>query len=168
MSDTNQKFVHVKMLRNVMTPLTDEHANILMPPMRLVEHEVSHLQAPRGQTQPGAARAMLASFDMEQTHRVPVPTLIPRIPVRTPNMPQAWFDKLTEAAYERAIQDRVAAEELRDMIRHYVTRGVIEIVKDESGFLEEEDTFDAMERELINSKREADEQTLANKSKGSK
>ena len=155
----NQEYVSVTLDRNVLLAgITNDKNEFLQPRHSQVELEIAHL---------GKA-AMVASFDMSTVHKIPVPSLTPRMPARAANMSDQWYQRLVDASYERALVARADAQALRALIRHHVARKNLTIVADPSGFLVADDVLDDAEIELVNDHREAAEGTVAKKARGSK
>lgn len=156
---TTTEYVSVTLSRNLLIAgLVNEHNEFLQPKHSQVPLEIPHL----------GKSAMVASFDMSTIHRIPVPSLTPRMPARASGMSDAWYQRLIDASYERTLVARADAEALRRLIKHHVARGNLTVVApggDPSNFLTADDTLDDAELELVNDHREAAEAKTVAKSR---
>ena len=83
--------------------------------------------------------ALVATFDMDKRHTIPVPDTTPVVPLRRPEWNDDFCKSIEQAAYAEAIAKRQAARELADSIKHFVKNGTIAILDDDEGFLESPD-----------------------------
>jgi hypothetical protein len=76
------------------------------------------------------ANAQMVEFDMEFVHKIELRDERPRIPKRREGMSERFFSQLCDRAYQVAAEAKVANDEIRRRVDHYVERGLIEIVSD--------------------------------------
>jgi hypothetical protein len=78
-------------------------------------------------------------FHLDEDHIIELPDIDPHIPKKREGMPQAYHDALTAAAFADATKRRADAAEMVRRIRHYCDRGVLKVVADPTGFLDDMD-----------------------------
>jgi hypothetical protein len=74
--------------------------------------------------------AVVPEFDLDFVHRIELKDERPRIPKRREGMSEGFYSQLCDRAYQVAAEAKVANDEIRRRVDHYVERGLIEIVSD--------------------------------------
>ena len=116
-------------------------------PTRMVEHPL-----PEGSFAPSQGRygsALITtpiriqpSFDLEHIHKIELLDERPRVPKRAAGMSDGMFEKLCDAAYEKAAQAAQHNDEIRRRVYHYVDQGILEVIADPFAGSDEVEGFD--------------------------
>lgn len=136
--------VEFRYIKNHMIDLDDGkyHAIPLLP------GRMTMVNTPQGE-QPVLRQA----FDMDKVHLVELPDCAPHIPKRRDEWSDGFYQKIVDAAHVKAIESRGESAKIIGKIKHYVATGVITVVADPDGVLDEPELSDA-ELALLNGQSE--------------
>ncbi len=121
--------VRFKMLRNVMLFDLSPYMGGSHPAIPMQMKEERSIQVPAYVEEPtsdgytrmrmGTKSPVQPTFDLSHTFTIPLEPIDPRPIVKTEGMSEAWFEKLQDREYERALASRERQENLRRLLKHY-------------------------------------------------